>query len=1049
MRRVASVLTVALLGTGFVVGSTPPATAQPPQQPAQTVTVYIDPSYQHYAPFDGWGTSLVWFANITGGYPDPIRNQLADMLFGENGLRLNIARYNIGGGNAPDVRGDYMKVGATMEGFWRAPPGITREDMDWWDPDNPDHWNFDADANQRWWIDRIKDRVDIWEAFSNSPPWFQTVSGYVSGGFDPSVDQIRADRVDEFATYLVRVAEHIEDAHGIEFDTIDPLNEPNTNFWGTQLGPDGQPTGGRQEGAHAGPQLQQQVVLALAEALQGADTDAVIAAMDETNSGLFTTNWNAYGPAARAATAQLNVHTYGTNQRTSARDLAKGSDRPLYMSEVEGSFLNGTSYTSMEPGLGIATRMVDDIRELEPTAWEFWQPIEDAIPQQQGNGNWGSIHIPFNCPPNATPQNCPIQTNTKFHTIRNFTHYIRPGDRFVGVSNSSSVAALKPSGDAATVVHVNNGTASRSVRLDLSGFATVSSQARVTPVVSSAAGGLVQGNPVPVVNRAATLTVPAKSVTTFLVTGVQGVAADAALVQPGHSYRLAGVQSGRSLAPSADQAGVVIRTTDANSTAQLWSVRKLSSGVTNRERFELVNVANGRRLAVRNNAAVLEPSGGTDPATQWIMSSTGDGTWTFVNVATGRLLDVVGQATADGSRVSTFTPTSGPNQRWAVADETVQGTQTVETYTVPGLAPQLPETVTPVYRDGARGALPVSWTMPADSRWRRPGMVRVRGEAVDPLGQTHRATAMVTVDTFGSTLAGRAKAYVGGPVTLPASVVGVGDRCGQVDLPVTWEPAPTFETPGVATVTGRAELVDGSTVPATARVQVTAPVPVNAALADGVAASATFTEDGYSPDRLRNGDLADKGWSNWKPTDKNPTDTITLALPAARDVTRVVTYFYRDGANLSFADTLRVEVLQGGSWVDASGDVPVGTEGSPVIDVPVDAGPVTAVRVVMTAPPDGYITLSEIEVYADAPGVSSDPAAAAIEVDGVPIAGFDPDVTEYRVVTRHPDRAEITATARDPYASVTIERARRTVQVTLTSEDGTQTRTYEVSLVRR
>jgi O-glycosyl hydrolase len=1050
MRRATSILTVMLLGTGFTAATELPAAAQPPpQQPAQTVTVYIDPSYQHYAPFDGWGTSLVWFANITGGYPDEIRDQLVDMLFGEDGLRLNIARYNIGGGNAPDVRRDYMKVGATMEGFWRAPEGITREDMDWWDPDNPDHWNWDADANQRWWIDQIRDRVDTWEAFSNSPPWFQTVSGYVSGGFNPSTDQIRADRVGEFATYLVRVAEQLEDAHGIEFDTIEPLNEPNTNFWGTQLGPDGQPTGGRQEGAHAGPQLQQQVVLALAAELQGADTNAVIAAMDETNSGLFTTNWNAYGAAARTATEQLNVHTYGTNQRTSARDLAKGSNKLLYMSEVEGSFFSPTDYNSMEPGLGIATRIVDDIRELEPTAWVFWQPIEDAIPQQEGNGNWGSIHVPFNCPPDATLETCPIQTNTKFNTIRNFTHYIRPGDRFVGVSNPSSVAALKPSGNAATVVHVNNGNQSRSVRLDLSGFGTVSSQARVTPVVSSAAGGLVQGNPVRVVNRSATLTVPAKSVTTFLVTGVRGVAPGAALVQPDHAYRLTGVQSNRSLAPAADQAGLVIRTTDAGSTEQLWSVRRVSGGVTNRERFELVNVASGRRLAVRNNAAVLEVPGGADPATEWVMSTTGDGTWTFVNVATGRLLDVVGQATGDGSRVSTFTPTSGANQRWAVRDETVQGTQTVETYTVPGLAPQLPATVTPVYRDGARGELPVSWTLPPDSRWRRPGTVRVHGEAIDVLGQTHRTTAVVTVDTFSSTVAGRAKTYVGGSVDLPATVVGVGDHCGQVDLPVTWEPVPAFDEPGVTTVTGTAQLVDGSTVPATARVQVTAPVQVNAALADGVAASATFTEDGYSPDRLRNGDLTDKGWSNWKPTNKNPSDTITLALPAARQVNRVVTRFFRDGSNISFADTMRVQVLQDGSWVDASGEIPVGTEGSPVIDVPVSAGPATAVRVVMTARPDGYITLSEIEVYANAPGVSSDPAAASIEVDGVPVAGFDPEVTDYRVPARHPDRAEVTVTPRDPYATVEVDRDRRRVEVTLTSEDGTQTRTYEVRLARR
>jgi hypothetical protein len=224
------------------------------------------------------------------------------------------------------------------------------------------------------------------------------------------------------------------------------------------------------------------------------------------------------------------------------------------MSEVEGSFHSPTDYTSMEPGLGIATRIVDDLRELEPAAWEFWQPVEDTIPQQQGGGNWGSIHIPFNCPPDAT-----LQT---------------------------------------------------------------------------------------------------------------WVAPDAALAQPGHAYRLQGVQSGRSLAPSPDATGVVIRTTDPARTDQLWSIEQLTGGLGNRERYAVVNAATGTRLAVRDNEAVLEGGSSSDPAAQWMMSTTGDGTYTLVNVATGRLVDVAGQSTGDGARVSTWTPNSGDNQRWAVVDET-------------------------------------------------------------------------------------------------------------------------------------------------------------------------------------------------------------------------------------------------------------------------------------------------------------------------------------------------------------------------------------------
>lgn len=1045
-----------VLGAGLVTVPAPAAAADTPAPSA--VTVRIDPSYRQQE-FEGWGTSLVWFANATGGYPEPIRRRLVDLLFGEDGLRLNIARYNIGGGNAPDVRTDYMKTGATMEGFWKAPEGTTRTDTDWWDPNDPGHWNWDADAGQRWWVDQIKDKVTRWEAFSNSPPWFQTVSGYVSGGLDSGADQIRADRVDDFAAYLVRVTERLEREHGITFDTIDPLNEPNTTYWGTQLGADGQPTGGRQEGAHAGPALQQKVLLALDKALRGASTDARVSAMDETNPTLFTQNWNAYDASARAAVDQLNVHTYGTAGRTGARDVAKGADKKLWMSEVEGTWGTGTDFTGMEPGLGIAGRMVDDIRELEPSAWVFWQPVEDAIPQAAAGKNWGSIHVPFTCTAADTLETCPIRTNAKFHTIRNFTHYIRPGDHFVKVDDTSSVAAVARSGRAATVVHVNGGTTARTVTLDLSRFGRIAPGATVTPVVTSADGALVRGTPVPVGGRSATLTVPAKSVTTFLVSGVGGVAKDAALVRPGHVYRLQGAQSGKSLTPAQDGGAPVIRTTDASAAPQLWRVEKVTRGSGNRERYTVVGAATGRRLAVRDDRAVLEDPADGEPgaAAQWILSTTGDGTWTLVNAATGRLLDVTGQSTADGAPVSTYTPTSAANQRWTVTDETVLRTDPATVFTTPGRTPELPSTVPPVYRDGARGSLPVVWRLPPDRSWREPGTVRVTGRATDPLGREIPAKAVVTVDTVTATLPGRAKTYVGGSPRLPATVVGVGAHGGRTDLPVAWEPAPegAFARAGVVTLRGTARVVDGGTVAATVRVQVTEPVETNLAPDPAVSVAATFTESGYSAERLRNGDTTEKAWSNWKPgSTKNPSDTVTFTLPTARDLTRLVARFYRDGSSASFPASLKAQVRDSaGAWTDASDEIPVGTEGTPVVDVPLRAGPATGVRLVMTARAGGYMTMSEVEVYGRTAGVSADAAAGSIEVAGVPVAAFDPGTTAYRVVSADPAQAVVTATPRDPYATVTVTRTREAGRalavVALTAEDGSRTTTYRITLVRR
>ncbi|MFJ2116300.1 RICIN domain-containing protein, partial [Streptomyces sp. NPDC087850] len=273
---------------------------------------------------------------------------------------------------------------------------------------------------------------------------------------------------------------------------------------------------------------------------------------------------------------------------------------------------------------------------------------------------------------------CPVFTNTKFDTARNFTHFIRPGDRLVKVNDTASAAAVGAKGRDATVVHVNDTDAPREVTVDLSGFAKVARGAKVTPVVTDAGGALVEQAPVAVKNGSATVTVPAQSVTSLLVTGVSGVAKDASPIKPGHSYRLTGVGSGKSLDVSDDSTGTVIRTTDAADAGQRWLVEKVTSkatstksvtGVSNRERYVVRNATDNTRLAVAGGTAVLEKNEGKpSAAAQWILSTTGDGSYTFVNAGTGRLLEVPGQSTTDGARVSVWLPNSGTNQRWTVTD---------------------------------------------------------------------------------------------------------------------------------------------------------------------------------------------------------------------------------------------------------------------------------------------------------------------------------------------------------------------------------------------
>ncbi|WP_448630523.1 glycoside hydrolase [Cellulomonas soli] len=513
-RAGAGVTALALATCAFTavptVASANPAVATSAAAAAAIPSVTVTPNpWAASEPFEGWGTSLVWFANATGDYPAELRQELYDLLFTADGLDLNIARYNIGGGNASDVV-DYLRPGGAVEGWWKADTtgdqyGTTTTYADRaamlaaWDADDPADYDLTADATQRWWVQQLAadGQITHWETFANSAPYFMTESGYVSGGTNASAEQLKPEAVDDFAAYLTHVTEALEDEYGIDVATIDPLNEPNTSYWGTTL-TNGVPTGGRQEGMHVGPARQGDLIDALAAELAdpATTTDAVVSAMDETNPGTFVTNWNGYDQATRDAIDQLNVHTYGTGSRVTVRDIAKSADKPLWMSEVEGSWVTGWNPSSITNGLGLAGRITDDLRELESQAWVFWQPVEDRYNMEPAaeNSNWGSVFVDLDCQyydeagtqvfksarrvaaaggDSTQVPECSIVTNTKYDTTRNFTHFIRPGDRIVPTSSTNATAAVSADGTATTVVYTNTGTTDLSVTVDLSRYGQI------------------------------------------------------------------------------------------------------------------------------------------------------------------------------------------------------------------------------------------------------------------------------------------------------------------------------------------------------------------------------------------------------------------------------------------------------------------------------------------------------------------------------------------------------------------------------------------------
>lgn len=138
---------------------------------------FKNPSVTNGGKFQGWGTSLCWWANRVG-YSPVLTEKSAKLFFSKDGLNLNIMRYNIGGGDDP------------------AHKHITRTDSivpGWFFYDkstNEYTYNYTADINQLNILRAAYNSAEnpYVELFSNSPPYFMTKSGCSSGSENPDED---------------------------------------------------------------------------------------------------------------------------------------------------------------------------------------------------------------------------------------------------------------------------------------------------------------------------------------------------------------------------------------------------------------------------------------------------------------------------------------------------------------------------------------------------------------------------------------------------------------------------------------------------------------------------------------------------------------------------------------------------------------------------------------------------------------------------------------------------------------------------------------------
>lgn len=453
--------------------------------------------------FEGWGTSLCWWANRVG-YSDSLAKQTGELFFGDTGLRMNIARFNIGGGDNPS-HNHITRTDSNMPGYTVYNNGQVTYD-----------WN--ADANQRNVLMKAIDACQedlIVEMFSNSPPYYMCKSGCSTGNTNPGANNLKDDCYDDFAAYMAEVCKHYKETWGVTINSVEPMNEPYTNFWGANSV--------KQEGCHFDiGNSESTIILELQKAMaQRGMGDIIICGTDETSIDTQIDAYKALSGDAKNAVSRIDTHTYGGSKRTELYQLAVSAGKNLWMSEVDGAGAAGTNAGEMGPALWLAQRMITDCNGLRCSAWILWQAIDKHICAAGYNGKKDSGMIDTKSPfwglAVADHDNDTVILTKKYYAFGQFSRYIRPGSMLLA-SSGSSLAAYDPEQKQLIVTAINTSANDSSTSYDLSQFSTVGDSVQV--IRTSNSENWTELPKISTKGMGFEATLKGNSVTTFIVDGV-------------------------------------------------------------------------------------------------------------------------------------------------------------------------------------------------------------------------------------------------------------------------------------------------------------------------------------------------------------------------------------------------------------------------------------------------------------------------------------------------------------------------------------------------
>ncbi len=173
----------------------------------------------------GFGASSCWWSQYCEGkYSD----ELAELLYGDSGLKLNIYRYNVGAG--------YDEGNYRVNILWRRTESLYEFDRE----KEEGHYNFSNDKIARDFMKKCLDKgnIDTVVLFANSPHWSQTSTGQASGSLLYHTCNLPKMNYKKFVDYFLDITEFFL-KEGVPVTYISPINEPQWKWGGSYVWQEG------------------------------------------------------------------------------------------------------------------------------------------------------------------------------------------------------------------------------------------------------------------------------------------------------------------------------------------------------------------------------------------------------------------------------------------------------------------------------------------------------------------------------------------------------------------------------------------------------------------------------------------------------------------------------------------------------------------------------------------------------------------------------------------------------------------------------------------